>query len=107
MKQDHLHGEVADLLGVRKPKGRKDPERQEAVLRHEVIEKRIEELTKLHHRIKDAQEAFSEAIKRAATDSGFNASVVRRFVAARASEEYEKRRRDSAQLELLFEEMGE
>lgn len=88
-------------------KGRKDREGQEAVQNHETIKTRIDELTRLHRRSKEASEEFSEAIKKAAEDSGFLATVVRRFVVARSGERFLEKQRENQQLELLFTELGE
>jgi hypothetical protein len=50
---------------------------------------------------------FSEAIKAHAEKSGLLASVVRKFVIARAGEKFGEKKRECEQLSLLFEEVGE
>lgn len=91
----------------RKPKGRVNPDDQEQVQQPQVIEKRIDELVRLKQSAETAAEEFAEGVKAAAEDSGMLASVVRRFVTARASEKFEERRRECEQLSILFEEIGE
>ena len=88
-------------------KGRKDADKQEAVLQHETVATRIDELLTLYRRQETAAEAFGDAVKKCAEDSGFLASVVRRFVTARAGERFHEKHRENEQLELLFTEVGE
>ena len=80
---------------------------QEQVIRAAVVKKNIGHLVKLYKDAADAKEAVSEAVKKTAEQAGIKASVLRSFVTARAGEDYEKARKKSAQLELLFDEVGE
>jgi hypothetical protein len=93
--------------GRTRGQGRKDPERHPAVKEPNVIVERIDELVHLHNKAKEAKEDFSEAIAKAAEDSGYLASVVRKLVTARASEKFEERHREVEQQYELFDEVGE
>ena len=80
---------------------------QEQVVKPEAVKDRIEHLVKLYREADDAKTELSEAVKKVAEKAGIKASVLKSFVAARAGEDFEKARAKSAQLELLFEEVGE
>lgn len=86
-------------------KGRKDAQKQEKVIDLKVVKDRLGELKSLKARAKEASTDYSEAIKKAAQDSGLNASAVRRFVDAAAGNSIEERKRDAEQLALLFDEV--
>lgn len=92
---------------ARKPRGRKDAEKQEAVLRADVLKEKARELVKLHQAMKDASTAFGDAVKVAAEKSGFMASVVRSLVAARNCDDFAGRKNKAEQLVMAFEEAGE
>jgi hypothetical protein len=60
--------------------------------------------------LKHAQEAatiLGESIKMWAEKAGIQSSVLRKFIAARAGENFPDKKRDAMQLSLLFEEIGE
>jgi hypothetical protein len=60
--------------------------------------------------LKHAQEAatiLGESIKMWAEKAGIQSSVLRKFIAARAGENFPDKKRDALQLSLLFEEIGE
>jgi hypothetical protein len=88
-------------------RGRIDKDKQEQVLEHPVIKKKIGELVKLKKAADDASQEFNDAIKAAAEASGFLASTVRSFATARAGENFEDAKRKCEQLSILFEEVGE
>lgn len=90
-----------------KPMGRKDKEGQESVIKLTEIKQRIDDLVELHIQAAEAAARYGEAIKAAAEKSGLLASVVRKFVAARASEDFGEHKRKVEQLALVFEEVGE
>jgi hypothetical protein len=92
---------------LRKPRGRKDADKQEAVTKPQVVEKRIVELVQLHIAAHDASEAESDAIKKCAEDSGYNASAIKKFIVARAGDKFLEKKRDCEQQMELFEEVGE
>jgi len=87
--------------------GRKDADKQPAVERPEALVKRLDELITLHRKLVSAGEEFSDAVKATAEDSGMLAKNVRSFVLARAGERFVEKKREVAQLALLFEEIGE
>jgi hypothetical protein len=87
-------------------RGRRDGG-QEQVIKVKVVKERIEELVDLHKAAETAKEDLSSAIKATAQEAGLEASVVKRFVAARSGENFTKSRRKSEQLELLFDQVGE
>lgn len=92
----------------RKPRGRKDvSDKQEAVIELEVVRERIEDLIGLYHAAEAAGTDLSEAVKASAEEAGIQASVLRKFIAARAGEKFADKKRDAGQLSLLFEEVGE
>ena len=95
-------------LSLLKPgaRGRRDGG-QEQVIKVGVVKARIGELVDLHRESETAKEALSDAIKATAQEAGLEASVVKRFVAARAGDGFLKSRRKSEQLELLFDQVGE
>ena len=55
----------------------------------------------------DAAEVLAEGVKANAERAGIQASVLRKFIAARAGENFGDKKRDALQLSLLFEEIGE
>ena len=88
------------------PKGRKEGG-QEEVVRLESLAKRVDQLITLKRRCEAATTEFSDAVKVAAEESGLQAKTVRSFIAARAGERFEERKRDVTQLALVFDEIGE
>lgn len=88
------------------PKGRKDADKQEAVLQPKVVAERLEKLVGLARGVDDAKEDLNISIKRCAEDSGFLASVIRRRVMAAKGENFETKKREVEQLELLFSEVA-
>ena len=87
----------------RKPKEGRVEGGQEKVINRGIVFERAEELVRLKVRADEASEDFGTAIKKAAEDSGLIASVVRRYIVAKAGEKFEERRRETNQLSLLFE----
>ena len=92
-----------------KTAGRVNPDGQEAVTRPEVVAKKIDELETLELKAREAKKDVSEAIKAVAValESGYNASQVRRLVAARIGESFKDKLRDAQQQLELFETIGE
>lgn len=98
---------AADVIGKAKgTRGRKDASKQEATTKPSVIKERIEELVRGYKKAQDASEASSDAIKKAAEDSGYNTKAVRAFIVARAGESFEERKRDCEQQMELFDNIG-
>jgi hypothetical protein len=77
------------------------------VTKPKVIADRIDQLVSLHIAAQTAGTEAKEAITKAAEDSGYNASTVRKLVLARAGEKFEEVKRLVAQQMELFEEVGE
>lgn len=99
-------GKGGKLGTGKKATGRKDKDRQPAVQKPKIISDRIDELVKLHRAAKDATEAAAEAITKAAEDSGYMASVVRKLVTAKAGDKFEEKHREVEQQAELFDEVG-
>jgi hypothetical protein len=92
---------------TRGPRGRKDKEGQESVIKTTVLKGQIEDLVSLHHKAANAMRVYGEAIKGAAEKSGLLATTVRKFIAARAGENFEEQKTKYTQLALVFDEIGE
>lgn len=90
----------------RKPKGRKDENKQPAVTKPKVILERIDELVDLQKKAIDAAEAAREAIAKAAEDSGYLASTVNKLVRAKVAEKFEEKHREIEQQAELFDEVA-
>lgn len=80
---------------------------QEKVIKLESLTIRVDHLVTLKRKVEDATVEFSDAIKKVAEDAGLEAKVVRAFIAARAGERFQERKRDANQLSLCFNEVGE
>ena len=90
----------------RRPKGRVE-EGQEKVITLDPLKERVEELVSLHEEAKASRDGFNDAVKAVAEASGLQASVVSRFVKARATvERFNAKKRDAEQLSLVFDEVG-
>jgi hypothetical protein len=94
----------------RKVRGRKakTSDHQEAIIKLEELNPLA--IATLIADFRSAQEAatmLGEGIKANAERAGVQASVLRKFVAARAGENFGDKKRDALQLSLLFEEIGE
>jgi len=87
-------------------KGRMDADKQPAVKKPKVIHDRIDELVRLHNKASEASEDVKTAITKAAEDSGYLASAVRKIVTARAGEKFEEKHREVEQQAELFDEVG-
>ena len=88
-------------------RGRKDAEGQEAVPQTKPVKDRINDLIALKVKADEAADKFNDAIKAVAEKAGLLASVVRKFVNARAGEKYEEESRKVEQLSLIFEVIGD
>lgn len=82
--------------------GRQTPDGDEAVIKHTVFEKRLPELVTLGKKAEEANEAFSDALKKTAEDSGYNTAQVRKRVAAELKDTVESERKKAAQMALIF-----
>lgn len=87
-------------------KGRQGDDKQTMVKKPKVIHDRINELVRLHNKAGEATEAAKEAIVKAAEESGYLASAVRKIVSAKAGEKFEEKHREVEQQAELFDEVA-
>lgn len=87
----------------KKARGRKTKDKQEAVIKPDVLRERMGELVKLKKAADSAAVELNDAIKAAAEKSGLLATVVRKAVVASAGEDFEAKHREVEQLQLAFE----
>lgn len=87
----------------RKPVGRVGPDKQEAVIKKDVVMEKVDHLVKLHVTAAEASRDLADGIKKIAEQSGLKASVVRLYITAKAGEKFEDTKRDVTQLAILFE----
>lgn len=84
--------------------GRMDADKQPAVKKPQIIAKRLDELVDLQNKAAAAGERAKDAITKAAEDSGFLASAVRKLVTAKAADKFEVKHREVEQQKELFDE---
>lgn len=102
-------GRAADRglgTGAGRARGRQDRSGQEKVIDMSKLTERLPHLVKLHTASKDANADLSSAITTVAEKSGLLASVVRRVVVAKAGENFDEKKKEAEQLELVFAELG-
>ena len=92
---------------ISKAKSRKDADKQEAVITMKPVKDKIDDLIALYVKAGKASDKLNDAIKAVAEKAGLLASVVRKFVTARAGEKFQEEARKVEQLSLIFEEIGE
>ncbi len=95
---------------ARKVRGRKakTSDHQEAIIKlDELHPLAIETMIADFKHAQDAATVLGESIKAWAEKAGIQSSVLRKFIAARAGENFPDKKRDAMQLSLLFEELGE
>jgi hypothetical protein len=90
-----------------RPRGRRDAEKQEKVIKTDILKDKVDDLVGLYKAQQESANDFSERVKKVAETSGLLAASVRRFVVARAGENFEEAKTKALQLSLLFEEIGE
>jgi hypothetical protein len=93
-----------------KVRGRKakTSDHQEAVIRlSELNPLAMETMLTDFRNAKEAATILDESVKAWALKAGSQSSVLRKFIAARASEGFADKKRDAQQLALLFDEIGE
>jgi hypothetical protein len=92
--------------GKRATKGRIE-EGQEKVITLAPLVERVDELVSLYGEVVAIRDGFNDAVKAVAEASGLQASVVSKFVKARATaERFNAKKRDADQLSLCFDEVG-
>ena len=89
-----------------KPRGRIEKDAQDAVIKLKVVKDKIAHLIELHQASRVSSEDFSAAVNHVAEEAGLLASVVRRYVVAKAGEKFAEKKRECEQLSLLFEEVA-
>lgn len=72
----------------------------------DVVTANLDTLLTLYQSAKLSAEDLAEAIKGTAEKAGVSPWALKRYVASRASEKYEEKRAESAQLQLMFEEIA-
>ena len=83
---------------------RKDSDGQSAVFNPEAVTTKVDHLVSLYKAQQNAATDFSEAIKAVAENAGINAASLRKFVAAKAGDDFEEAKAKVQQLALVFEE---
>lgn len=89
------------------PSGRVDPDGQEQAQRPDVVADATEELERAYIKAQDAGRDLNEAIKKVAQKSGYLASNVRAYIAARVGDKVDDKRRNAEQQLELFDKAGE
>jgi hypothetical protein len=87
----------------RKAVVRKDADCQEQVFKRSELIAREAHLIEAYRQAHEASEQFSADIKATAEKCGLNAAAVRRYIAAKASEDYDEAKRKVEQLALAFD----
>lgn len=90
---------------LRRPRGRKDRDGQEAIVVLDALKDNIGHLVELLHLSEGAAKDYSDGIKANAEKAGIQASVLSKFVKAKAGEKFEEKERDCRQLVMLFDEV--
>ena len=90
--------------GKTRVRGRKDADKQEAVIEVAVVRERLPHLENLYRACLSAGTEFNDGVKAVAEKSGLLASVVSKYVKAKVKSKTEDRKREAEQLSLLFDE---
>lgn len=90
--------------GSRGRQGRRDSSGQEQVFKPESVATRADELVKLYKAQQDAATDFGDAIKATAENAGINAASLRKFIIAKAGDNFDETKAKVLQLALVFEE---
>lgn len=83
--------------------GRKDSQGQEAVIKLDQVKDKVDYLVGLYKTATSASSDLNDGIKAIAEKSGLLASVVRKYVVAKAGDKFEEKAREVEQLSLLFD----
>ena len=83
--------------------GRKGRDNQEAVIKLDEVREKVQTLVDLYKLTQDTAANLNDGIKAVAESSGLLASVVRKFVVARAGDHFKDKAREVEQLSLIFE----
>lgn len=87
-------------------RGRKDKSGQEAVFSKTALVNRMPDLIDSYKHLSAVQQDFNDKVKEAAEKGGVLVTVVRKYVAARAGENFVETKEKIEQLSLVFEELG-
>lgn len=85
-------------------KGRKDADKQEAVIKMESLVTNVDHLTVLYREMETAKVDFAEGVKAVAEAAGLHAKNVRSYIIARAGDRFDDKKAQICQLSLIFEE---
>lgn len=88
---------------TRKAPGRKT-QGVEEVIRLETLKTREDDLIALHKKAAAAQVELDEAVKETARETGLLATTVNKYIKARASDNFDERKKKVMQLALVFED---
>jgi hypothetical protein len=91
--------------GSRGRAGRKDSSGQEQTFNPEAVQTRADDLVRLYRSQQHAATDFSDAIKAVAEKAGINAASLRKWVVAKAGDDFDAVREKVRQLALVFEEV--
>jgi hypothetical protein len=101
---EHI-GAVVDRAVGGGARGRTGRDKQEKVIKMDELRSRLANLVSLHKKAKDASTDYSAGVKAVAEKAGLLASVVRRFVVAKAGEAFDEKKKEAEQLNLVFDEI--
>ena len=85
--------------------GRKDADKQEAVIKMEALVTKVDHLTSLYNDMEDAKTDFADGVKAVAEAAGLHAKNVRSYIIARAGDKFDAKKAQIGQLSLIFEEI--
>jgi hypothetical protein len=88
---------------IKKARGRKDSEGQEAVIREKPLKDALAELQTLHEKSDAAHDKLNDAIKAVAEKSGMQSKVIRKAVFAKHADEIEEVEREVEQLQIALD----
>lgn len=83
--------------------GRTGRDGQEAIMKLDPVKKNLDTLVDLHKLVKSYQEDLNNGIKETAEAAGVNASVVKKYIVAKAGENFADKVREIEQLAFIFE----
>lgn len=83
--------------------GRKGRDNQEIVIKLDAVREKVQTLIDLYKLTQETAADLNDGIKAVAESSGLLASVVRKFVVARAGDKFKEKAREVEQLSLIFE----
>lgn len=101
--ETRTEGNTEQKAGRRARVGRTGKDKQEQVIVREEVAEREQQLIKLYHASTEASKDFGDAINVAAEKSGMNASAIRKYIIAKAGDNYDGAKRQVTQLSLLFD----